>query len=187
MAPGDQDSEISLTSDADEGVSGQLRTSSVSLARTSAGWTKATSAAGFVLRYLGAMRAQLIDLFSNYTDDEQAAAAADESLRRLLSHLVKAGFGEHGKGRLRDFLIRGIRSAAKMYVNSADGAGLSEVDFKRLSSVSPKWIGHWRDTMLERAWRSLERYEYSEPDSMVYSALMVSAQHPDSDDQQLAA
>ena len=36
---------------------------------------------------------------------------------------------------------------------------------------SKEWITVWRDCLLERAWRSLERHEHSNPDSPVYSVL----------------
>ena len=56
------------------------------------------------------MRRQLTSVFGS-------TEHADEALKLLLAHLVSIGFGDQKQGRLRDFLLRGIRSAAKSRVN----------------------------------------------------------------------
>ena len=82
------------------------RTTSVNLVRSSNPWTQANSAAGFVLRYLVTVRRQLLAILGS-------SDHADECLKLLIAHLVSVGFGEYKKGKLRDFLIRAIRSTAK--------------------------------------------------------------------------
>lgn len=99
---------------------------------------------------------------------------ADRALAILVAHLVKAGFSGHNKGRLRDFLIRGIRSAAKARfeeVNQDIQSGATQngkpikppapprVELAQLESA--EWMGYWRDCVLQRAWRSLERYQHA--------------------------
>ena len=138
--------------------------SSVNLVRSSHSWTEADSAAGFVLRYLSPMRRQLTSLMGSKPE-------ADAALKILLSHLVQAGFGEHKRGRLRDFLVRGIRSCAKARIAELPEDKRQGISLESVTLESKEWITVWRDCLLERAWRSLERHEHSNPDSPVYSVL----------------
>jgi len=140
------------------------RTSTVNLIRTSHPWTKADSAAGFVLRYLAPMRRQLTGVLGS---SEQA----DEALKLLLAHLVSVGFGQHNQGRLRDFLLRGIRSAAKNLVAEIPIDQRPEFNFDELTLESKQWTTYWREGLLERAWRALERQEHTTPDPPFYSVL----------------
>ncbi len=140
------------------------RISSINLVRSSHPWTQADSAAGFVLRYLVPMRRQLTAVLGT-TD------LADDALKLLLGHLVSVGFGEHKRGRLRDFLVRGIRSAAKSAVAEISEDKRPTLDLESLTLESKQWLTYWREGLLERAWRSLERQEHSNPGSPVYSVL----------------
>ncbi|MEO9593904.1 MAG: hypothetical protein ABJG45_20185, partial [Rhodopirellula bahusiensis] len=132
--------------------------SEVRLSRSRQTWTGAGSAAGFVLRYLPPMRRLLIDVMGSESD-------ADRALAILISHLVKAGYSGHAKGRLRDFLILGLRSAAKARAteieSKAKKAGESvssrELDLDSAKTESREWLSYWRDGLMQRAWRALER------------------------------
>lgn len=155
------------------------RTSSVNLVRSTHPWTEADSAAGFVLRYLNPMRRQMIAVLG--TEEE-----ADEALKLLLAHLVSAGFGDYRKGRLRDFLIRGLRSAAKTRVGEMPEAERDKIDLDRLVPDAKEWLRLWREGLLERAWRSLERKEHAEPESPVYSVLHISTMNPQATPQMIA-
>lgn len=103
--------------------------------------------------------------------------AADQALAILIQHLVKAGYGEHNKGRLRDFLVRGIRSAARAQSTQTLEKQISEkpvpepaspatpppplnLDAAQLDAEA--WVGYWRDGLLQRAWRALERHQHSQ-------------------------
>lgn len=156
------------------------RTSSVNLVRTSHPWTKADSAAGFVLRYLAPMRRQLTEVFGS-------GERADEALKLLLAHLVSVGFGEHNQGRLHDFLLRGIRSAAKNCLNDSSNGKPPAVNLDTLTLESKQWITYWREGLLERAWRSLERQEHSMPDPPVYSVLHHSTANRNASPEQLVS
>lgn len=158
--------------------SGQ-RTSSVNLVRSSNPWTEADSAAGFVLRYLSPMRRQLI---ASLGSEQQA----DEALKLLLAHLVSAGFGEYKKGRLRDFLVRGLRSAAKSRLSELPQDETPQVDWEQLTIESKEWLRLWREGLLERAWRSLERKEHAEPEFPVYSVLHLATTNPQATPEMLA-
>lgn len=147
------------------------RISTVNLVRTSHPWTQADSAAGFVLRYLIPMRRQLVEILGS-------GSMADESLKLLLAHLVSVGFGEHKQGRLRDFLLRAIRSAAKTHAAELPEASRPKLDLGQATLESKAWLGFWRDGLLERAWRSLERHEHANPEQPVYLVLNTATSNP---------
>ena len=154
--------ELSKSANAGDLVASSLTGSSeVRLSRSRQTWTGAGSAAGFVLRYLPPMRRLLTDVFGSESD-------ADRALAILISHLVKAGYSGHAKGRLRDFLILGLRSAAKARVTEietkAKKAGESvaprELDLDSAKTESRKWLSYWREGLLQRTWRALEREQH---------------------------
>jgi hypothetical protein len=141
--------------------------SRVHLARSKQTWTGAGNAAGYVLRYLVPMRRLMLDVVGSATEGDRALAI-------LVAHLVKAGFNGNDKGRLRDFLIRGIRSAAKARFDelkqsiesgaTLDGKPIPTPDPPRVELAqldSGDWVGYWREGLLQRAWRSLERYQHA--------------------------
>ncbi|WP_145416347.1 hypothetical protein [Planctomycetes bacterium K23_9] len=148
--------------------------------RSSHSWTEADSAAGFVLRYLSPMQRQLTLLLGSKEH-------ADEALKILLAHLVQAGFGEHKRGRLRDFLVRGVRSCAKARLNDMPEAERAGVDLGSVTLGSKEWLSFWRDCMLERAWRALERHEHKQPDVPVFSVLSVATENPKASSEAVAA
>jgi len=176
------------------GLSGsQWITSSsrVHLSRSRQTWTGAGSAAGYVLRYLTPMRRLMMDVTGN-------EKAADRSLAILVAHLVKAGFSGHDQGRLRDFLVRGIRSAAKAgydesvaehrkneSLDLADAANGSatpkppELDVAQLQSQT--WITYWREGILQRSWRALERYQHARRYDRIGSASSTDGEKPPED------
>jgi hypothetical protein len=125
------------------------------------------------------MRDQLIQ----WTSSE---AIADESLKRLITHLVAQGFGSNGKGRIRDFLIRGIRSAAKSVVADLPDQKRPAIDFASWTADSPMWLANWRKGLLARAWRSLERAEHKDPTRPIYTTLRAATEHPEEDAAMLA-
>ncbi len=155
-------------------MTSSIPSSSTALVRTSHPWTAAESAAGFVLRYLIPMREQLIPWLGS-------EALADECIKRLVAHLVAKGFGDHGKGRIRDFLMRGIRSAAKSALADVPEAERPKIDFSTWSADSPTWLANWRQGLLARAWRSLERLEHKDLSKPLYSVLRMATEYPDDD------
>jgi hypothetical protein len=146
--------------------------------RTSHPWTKADSAAGFVLRYLAPMRRQLTEVLGS---TEQA----DEALKLLLAHLVSVGFGEHKRGRLRDFLLRAIRSAAKNCAAASTTDPQFSAKLEELTLEAKPWTTYWREGLLERAWRALERQEHQTPDPPLYSVLHYSTTNREASTEEL--
>lgn len=163
----------------DDTSSNNQRTSTINLVRSSHPWTEADSAAGFVLRYLTPMRRQLIAVLG-------AESQADEALKLLLAHLISAGFGDYKQGRLRDFLVRGMRSAAKNRSNDMSQAERANVDLDQLTVDAKPWLKFWREGLLERAWRSLERHEHAHPDAPLYSVLHMATTNPNATPAMLA-
>ncbi|WP_143543861.1 hypothetical protein [Rhodopirellula sp. MGV] len=143
--------------------------SSVNLIRSSHTWTEAESAAGFVLRYLTPMRRLLIKTLGSEQE-------ADQALRILLTHLVSAGFGEHRKGHLRDYLAKAVRSCAKARLTERGDLDEDAINQQcaALTPDSKKWLLLWRDGLLERAWRALERQEHQDRSRPLYTILWTS-------------
>ena len=145
--------------------------SAIALVRTSQAWLQADSAAGFVLRYLAPMRRQLAVLL-------KSTEQADEGLKMIIAHLVSAGFGAQGHDRLRDFLLLSIRSAARKRLKEIPERKRPKIDFDQLQSDSKDWLRYWREGLLERAWRALERIEHATPSRPLYSVLHCATANP---------
>ncbi len=142
-------------------------------------WTGTHSAAAFAMRYIEPMRA-VAEAWLPTTED------ADEAITALLQHFVKAGFGKQDHGRLRDYLLRGVRSAGKLRL-----AAKPEIP-PRLPTDEVRvdwdvWVDTWRDGLLRRAWRQLERRQHAARQSeayrddrvepILYDALWTAKQH----------
>ncbi|HBJ37837.1 MAG TPA: hypothetical protein DDZ51_24385 [Planctomycetaceae bacterium] len=153
------------------GGSDSLTSKSGLLKTLSRPWTQSQSAAAVIVRYLAPMRQQLIQ----WTGNE---AIADDSLKMLIGHLVAQGFGQHGRGKMRDFLIRGIRSAAKATVGEIAENARPTIDFSTWKPDSPDWIAHWRGELLARVWRELERDEHQDLSRPLYTILKTTSAHP---------
>ena len=145
--------------------------SAINLVRKYEAWTEADSAAGFVLRYLPPMRRQLTEMLDS-------AEQADEGLKMIIAHLVSVGFGDQQHDRLRDFLLRSIRSAAYNRLKGIPVSDQPDIDFKHVTTDSKQWIHFWSEGLLERAWRALERIEHATPDRPLFSVLRCAAANP---------
>ena len=143
----------------------------VNLARTSQAWTQADSAAGFVLRYLPPMRRQLAAMLGS-------TKQADEGLKMIIAHLVSAGFSDQKHERLRDFLLRSIRSAARNRLKEMPVSDQPDIDVNQLTTDSKQWVHYWREGLLERAWRALERIEHATPNRPLFSVLHCATANP---------
>ena len=152
--------------------------STVNLVRSSHSWTEADSAAGFVLRYLTPMRSHLRVVLGSESE-------ADQALRVLLTHLVAAGFGEHKRGRLRDFLARAIRSCAKARLKELNKLSADKSELAEVTPESKEWMKLWRQCLLDRAWRGLERIEHHDSSQPLYSLLWTKATRPDANEEDI--
>lgn len=125
------------------------------------------------------MRRQLIGLLKSET-------LADECLKRILAHLVAAGFGKDKQGKLRDFLLKGVRSAAKAAVAELPEGKRPVLDLESLTFENEQWLTWWREGLIERAWRSMERLEHTHPDEPVYQIYRAATDVPKATPAQLA-
>lgn len=125
------------------------------------------------------MRRQLIGLL-------QSEALADECLKRILAHLVAAGFGKDKQGKLRDFLLKGVRSAAKAAVADMPEGKRPVLNLESLTSENEQWLTRWREGLIERAWRSMERLEHAHPEEPVYKIYRAATDVPKATPAQLA-
>jgi len=153
------------------GASQSPATQSGLLKTLSRPWTEAHSAAALIVRYLTPMRQQLI----HWTDSE---TIADASLQALISHLIAQGFGPHGRGRMRDFMIRGIRSAARATVAEIAENKRPSIDFSTWKRDAPDWVARWRAELLSRVWRELERDEHQDLMRPLFTILKTTTAHP---------
>ena len=149
----------------------------IQLARQSTRWSQADSAGGYTMRYITAMRNYLIDLWGD-------GEAADKSLVLLLGHLASKGFGESEKGRLRDYLLRSARGAATAQYRREPTEVVPPID--QMQVDDPAWLDNWRECLLARVWRALERFEHANPGNFEYSALRLATDHPDDTESMLA-
>ena len=118
------------------------------------------------------MRRQLIEILHDET-------LADASLKRILGHLVSVGFGKDNQGKLRDFLLRGVRSAAKATVAELPEDQRPQLELSNVTLESEQWLAWWREGLIERAWRSLERVQHAHPEEPLFSLLQAATEAPD--------
>ncbi len=142
-------------------------------------WTRSRSAAALVLRYLDPMRGQLIE----WLGDEKLA---NDSLTLLIGHLVTEGFGTSCRGLARDFLIRGLRSAAKAKIGLLPESVRPEIDFSGWLPDTPSWLTRWRGEILNRAWRDLERQQHRVPTRPLFTLLRQAIENPGETPEMLA-
>ena len=89
-------------------------------------------------------------------------------------------------GKLRDFLLKGVRSCAKARIAEMPESERPQTNMDSVTSESPEWLGVWRDCLLERAWRALDRFEHANPEMPVYSVLFAIKSQPKATTTQLA-
>lgn len=148
--------------------------------RDSQPWTEASNAAGFVIRYLSPMRAMLIEAVGS-------EPLADRTLTLFLQHLVSKGYGNARPGRLRDYLIVGLRSALNVSLQRLPADQIHpDVNWDVFASQSTAWRGHWRRGLLELAWRRLEQHQHKHPEDLDYTLLRAVQANPTANETMLA-
>jgi hypothetical protein len=56
-----------------------------------------------------------------------------------------------------------------------------KVNLECVTLTSKEWMTFWRECMLERAWRALERHEHKDPEVKVFAVLSVATTYPKAD------
>ena len=155
----------------------------ITLNRSEYQWISAESPASFALRYACTMRKFLNATFSS---DETSKLILQSSIETL----IKEGYGDTEHQLLRNYLIDLISQHAKIFQNRKvlDNSG-NPVDPKKLAELKPEsiaWMQNWRDGLLERSWRSIERMQHNDPESPIYSVLRASSAQPSADPSMLS-
>lgn len=135
-------------------------------------WDTAESAASFVLRYICTLRKFI-------HQGLQSQQATDSILQSLVQQLVNAGYEKTTQQRLRDYLVFSIKEHATAQLTEVPQKPEVERWVKEeLQVTSTFWMQCWRDSLLERSWRALERIEHDTPDRPIYSVFHASSVQP---------
>jgi RNA polymerase sigma-70 factor (ECF subfamily) len=143
----------------------------------------------FVLRYAPAIRKYLEALLRNTHDAEDVAQ--DFLLKGILSGFVRT---EQLRGRFRDYLKTAVRNTALNHLQRRRPASLDAADMVRVpdphdetAAAEEQWVAEWRGCVLDRALQALDAHQRQAPDSLFYTAVRLSLDHPDEDSTALAA
>jgi RNA polymerase sigma-70 factor (ECF subfamily) len=144
----------------------------------------------FVLRYGVAIRAYVLALLGKNADGE-------EVLQDFLVRIVaQGGFlsADPARGRFRDYLRTCLRNAAVSHLRRKppDGVPLSSVDDPAILNSAERaaeaaWIDHWRQCLLDKAWRELDRHQQRSSGTIYHSVLRTAVEHRNEDSAALAA
>ena len=155
----------------------------ITLNRSEYQWISAESPASFALRYACTMRKFLNATFSS--DD-----ISRHILQSSIETLINEGYGDTEHQLLRDYLIDRIAQHAKIFHNrKASDESRSPIILEKLAELNPEsiaWMRNWRDGLLERSWRSIERMQHNNPESPIYSVLRASSAQPSADPSMLS-
>jgi RNA polymerase sigma-70 factor (ECF subfamily) len=146
--------------------------------------------AQFIMRYAPAIRGYFSAMIPNRHD-------AEEGIQDFLLRVIKTGFtnADSDRGRFRDYLKTAVRHAALAQLRresarvrkhepiSSDLASKDEA-----VTVEQGWEQEWRQCVLDRAWRAMERHESrSGAGALSHVMLRVVVEHPDEDSKTLAS
>lgn len=165
-----------------------LRQSRKGLALISTHWPLITDPAKFVLRYATAIRGYLQVLLPQRAD-------VDEVLQEILLMVIERGFTPDrvNRGRFRDYLIATVRYRARRWLRRKKPLSLSAEQAETLrapeeaASGDGEWLAGWRQCLLDRAWETLEVKQRRSAGNWHYTALKLTADHPDANSRVLAA
>jgi hypothetical protein len=151
-------------------------------------WTQVKDPAQFVLRYSAAIRAYLLALLKDEHD-------ADDVSQDFVLHFLQRGLtaADPDRGRFRDYLKVAVRRAAWAHERKATrrphaarplrDAALPEAD----DEADRQWHEQWRECLLQRAARGIERYVRKHPGCGYDVALAIARDHSQLDSPARAA
>jgi len=163
-------------------------------------WAQVGDPIQFVMRYAPAIRKYLAAILGNSADVDDVC---QDFLLRSLSHHFAAASPDQGK--FRKYLKSAVRNAALMHLRGqrrrqnisladleeAADPHLEPLSFSALSldpGEDAEWSQSWQQCLLDRAWRALHGCLRKETEgNILYTALRITADHPDEDSKQLAA
>ena len=152
-------------------------------------WELIHDSGQFVRRYKPAIEQYLRALVKNRHD-------AEDILHDFLLRVLKHGFVRVHRegGRFRDYLKIAVRNAALNHlqrkVKPTQGAMkpllVPAADLPQ-SATDQEWTAYWRQALLERAWKALQRHESRTSGNLAYTVLRLVLDHPEDDSEALAA
>jgi hypothetical protein len=141
-------------------------------------WSQVKDPAQFVLRYSLAIRAYLLALLKDEHD-------ADDVSQDFVLHFLQRGLtaADPDRGRFRDYLKVAVRRAALAHQRKAARGGeqvaLSDAALARCEEAADRsWQAQWRECLVQRAWRGIERYAQAHPACGYDVALTIAREAP---------
>jgi len=142
----------------------------------------------FVMRYAPAVRRYVGALIKNVHDSEDV-------VQDFLMQAVRRPFKPEQirRGRFRDYLKAVLRNAAITHFRRGAHQPSSATDCRAFPAVEVddaadrEWLAEWRGCLLQRAWQALEMHENAAPEGIAYTALRLTADHPQESSASLAA
>jgi DNA-directed RNA polymerase specialized sigma24 family protein len=135
----------------------------------------------FVLRYGPAINAYVSSLVRDGVE-------ADEVVQNFLLKVVERGFltVDPRRGRFRDYLKVSVKNAVLSHYRArrprvaeeSELAGLA-VPAEAEAAADLEWLAHWRQCLLDKAWRALDRHERASPGNLACTVLKAVAERPD--------
>lgn len=145
-------------------------------------WTQVKDPAQFVLRYSQAIRAYLVALLQNEHDAEDVS-------QDFVLHFLQRGLtaADPDRGRFRDYLKVAVRRAAWAHQRKSARQPEGHVplrdtaDPQTEAGADRQWRDHWRECLLQRAARGIDRYVQKHPGCGYDVALAIAREQPDLD------
>src|SRR5205085_1288538 len=152
-------------------------------------WAVIHDPAQFVRRYAPAVQSYLSAIIKNPHDAEDVAQ--DFFLRVAKHGFVRA---RKDRGRFRDYLKAAVRNAAINFLRRKQhskpaGSGIfqfAEPD-KDKRRRDQAWLAHWRQCLLDRARKALEKHQKGAPGNLFSTVLDLLIEYPRDDAKSLAA
>lgn len=151
-------------------------------------WSAVHDPSHFLIRYAESVRNYLVALLKDGQE-------ADDVAQEFFLGVVAKGFVrvDADRGRFRDYLKTSVYNAAMTHLRrkqrqlgTVDGSVIQHVVVDPDSNDDAEWLANWRQCLLDRGWRAMERHEHAAPDSLYHTVLRLSAEHPEEDSVKLA-
>ena len=153
-------------------------------------WETLDDPSKFVIRYAPAIRCYLTALMQN-------ADQAEEVIQNFLLRVVQKGFKgvAPGRGRFRDYLRTAVRHTALTELrrnvaqrrHRASTPPDKETPIDSKDSAEREWLMEWRQCLLSRTWRALERHDARQRRAWPHVVLRLATQFPSEKSAELAA
>jgi RNA polymerase sigma-70 factor (ECF subfamily) len=143
----------------------------------------------FVLRYGVAIRAYVVTLLGNSADSEEVL---QDFLVRIIA---QGGFlsADPARGRFRDYLRTCLHNAAISHLRRKPPRGVCldavedlAIDDSAQRAAETAWLNHWRQCLLDKAWRELDRFQQRSSGNQYHTVLRAAVEHREEDSVALA-